>query len=326
MSNGPFGANFGGRSRPETGARGGAQPAGAVPADADGAAVKDVTTASFSADVVQASRRQPVIVDFWAPWCGPCKQLTPVLERVVRAVGGRVRLAKMNIDDHPSIPGQLGVRSIPAVFAFVNGQPVDGFMGAVPESEVKAFVDRLLGGAAGGGDPIAEALEEAKSRLAAGDAPGAAQLFAAVLQEEPENLGAIAGLADCYLGLGDASRAEALLARVPAGKGDDPALAGVKAKLKLAGELAGLGDPRALQARLAANADDHQARFDLASIAQARNRRAEAADGLLEIVRRDRSWNDDGARRRLLELFEIWGAADPATRDARRRLAALLFS
>lgn len=327
MSNGSFGANFGGRPRPGTGsaAGSGTLPAAAPATGADDA-IKDVTTASFSADVIAASRRQPVIVDFWAPWCGPCKQLTPVLERVVKAAGGRVRLAKMNIDDHPSIPGQLGVRSIPAVFAFVNGQPVDGFMGAVPESEVKTFVDRLLGGGAGGGDPIAEALAEAGNRLAAGDAPGAAQLFAAVLQEDAGNLAAVAGLAECYLGLGDAPRAEALLARVPAESHDDPALAGVRTKLKLAAEIAGLGDPRELEAKLAANADDHQARFDLALIAQARNRRAEAAEGLLEIVRRDRSWSDDGARRKLLELFGVWGATDPATKDARRRLSALLFS
>ncbi|KAB0675664.1 thioredoxin [Aureimonas leprariae] len=326
MSNGFFGANFGGR--PHRGAETPAGSGGTPPAASAGADgfVKDVTTASFSADVIAASRQQPVIVDFWAPWCGPCKQLTPILEKVVKAAGGRVRLAKMNIDEHPSIAGQLGVRSIPAVFAFVGGQPVDGFMGAMPESEVKAFVDRLLGGADGGADPIVAALEEAKARLAAGDASGAAQFFAAVLQEEPENAAAIAGLAECYLEAGDVQRAEALLTGAPVDKQGDAAFAGIRAKLKLAAETAGLGDPRALLERVQTDANDHQARFDLALIAQARNRRADAAEGLLEIIRRDRAWNDDGARRKLLELFDVWGAADPATRDARRRLSALLFS
>ncbi|MEF2072467.1 thioredoxin [Consotaella aegiceratis] len=337
MSDNPYGSSFGGYgaqttgpaangagespapSAPSAGLTGFDAASGAAPADL----IKDTTTASFAADVIQESRKQPVLVDFWAPWCGPCKQLGPVLERVVRAAGGKVKLVKMNIDEHPSVAGQLGVRSIPAVFAFSGGQPVDGFMGALPESEVRQFVDRLAGG---GADPVAEALEEAKKLLDAGDTAGAAQYFGAVLQHDPDNAAAAGGLAECYLALGDAPHAKAIIDQVPAAKASDPAVAAVKAKLKLAEEISGLGDPVALQARIEGNPDDHQARYDLALIAQARGQKAEAAGHLLEVIRRDRSWEDDGARRKLLELFDAWGAADPATRDARRRLSTLLFS
>ena len=336
-SNNPYGSGYGtqtsGLSRQAPGAAAAGRPApapggaGRAGAGAGGDLVKDTTTASFAADVIQPSRTQPVLVDFWAPWCGPCKQLTPILERVVQAAGGRVKLVKMNIDDHPSIAGQLGVQSIPAVFAFVNGQPVDAFMGALPESEVKAFVDRLTGGAATpGGDPVAEALEEAKALLGEGDAAEAAQLFAVVLQHAPDSLPAVAGLADCYLALGDAPRARAILDQAPADKADDPALAPVRTRLKLAEEIARLGNPATLKTRLAADAADHRARFDLALIEQAKGDRAAAAAHLLEIVRRDRAWDDDGARRKLLEFFEAWGGADPATKDARRKLSTLLFS
>ncbi|MCB8839238.1 thioredoxin [Aurantimonas sp. VKM B-3413] len=337
MSNNPYGNSQGGYGRqttmagrepaagqaPATGLSGfgGSQPS--APADL----IKDTTTAKFSADVIQESRRQPVIVDFWAPWCGPCKQLTPILERAVTAAGGKVKLVKMNIDEHPAIAGQLGVQSIPAVFAFVGGQPVDGFMGALPESEVKAFIDRLTQGHGGEeGDPIAEALDQAKGLLDQGDAASAAQLFGAILQHEPGHPGATAGLAECYIAAGDAERAKALIDQVPADKADDPALAGVRAKLKLAEEIAELGDPVQLQARIEGDPDDHQARYDLALIAQARGDRATAAGHLLEIIRRERGWNDEGARKKLLEFFEAWGPTDPATKEARRRLSSLLFS
>ncbi len=342
MSNSPFG--FGGGNAPGGNGGGygnpyGAQtvskaPAGAAPAPAPGAdagdLVKDTTTAKFSADVLQESRRQPVLVDFWAPWCGPCRQLTPILEKAVRAAGGRVKLVKMNIDEHPSIAGQLGVQSIPAVFAFVGGQPVDGFMGALPEGEVKAFIDRLVamagGGGEAGGDPVAEALDQARAMLEAGDASGAAQLFAAVLQHEPENGPATAGLAECFLDAGDPARAKALVDALPAEANEDKALAAVRTRLKLLDEIAKLGDPVSLAGRLQANPDDHQARYDLALIAQAQGNRDEAATQLLEIVRRDRAWNEDGARRKLLEFFDAWGPTDPATKEARRRLSSLLFS
>ncbi|KQT60738.1 MULTISPECIES: thioredoxin [unclassified Aureimonas] len=337
MSNNPYGTQgYGtqgyGAQTTATGARAPSAPTGggggAAPSPAGAAdLVKDTTTAKFPADVLQESRRQPVLVDFWAPWCGPCKQLTPILEKVVHAAGGRVKLVKMNIDEHPSIAGQLGVQSIPAVFAFVNGQPVDGFMGALPESEVKAFVDRLTGGAAAGGeDPVAAAFEDAKALLAEGDVTQAAQVFSAILQHDAGHVGALGGLADCYLTMGDAAHARAILDSVPADKAADPAVAGVATRLKLAEEIAELGDPVALQARIEGDADDHQARFDLALIAQARGQRDVAAGHLLEIIRRDRSWNEDGARRKLLEFFEAWGGGDAATKDARRKLSTLLFS
>ncbi|MBB3936093.1 putative thioredoxin [Aureimonas phyllosphaerae] len=325
MSNNPYASQLGGYGAQTTAAGLGGTGRSAAPAPAS-ELVKDTTTAAFSADVVRESRNQPVLVDFWAPWCGPCKQLTPVLERAVQAAGGRVKLVKMNIDEHPSIAGQLGVQSIPAVFAFVDGQPVDGFMGALPESEVKAFIDRLTAGrAAPGGDPLAEALEQAAGFLAAGNAAQASQLFGAVLQHDPENAKAAAGLAECYLAAGDTARAQSLADAMPPSVLDDPAFATVRARLKLQEEIAGLGDASALEARLAANPDDHQARYDLALIAQAKGDRAGAADQLLEIVKRDRTFEDDGARRKLLEFFEAWGPMDPATKDGRRKLSSLLF-
>ena len=344
MSDNPYGNPYGGQSggfgqqtvglgqgaagaapqQPTAPAAGGLSGFGqpvAAPADV----IKDTTTAQFAADVIQESRNQPVLVDFWAPWCGPCKQLTPILEKAVQASGGKVKLVKMNIDQHPSVAGQLGVQSIPAVFAFVNGQPVDGFMGALPESEVNAFIAKLTSGQPGG-DPIAEALEEANALLAAGDVGNATQIFGAILQHEPGHPAASAALADQFLQAGDTERAKALIAEVPADKAEDPAVAGVKAKLKLQEEIASLGDPVELQARLEGDADDHQARFDLALIANAKGDRDTAAGHLLEIIRRDRSFDDDGARRKLLELFAAWGPGDPATKEARRRLSSVLFS
>ncbi|MCK5931091.1 MAG: thioredoxin [Fulvimarina manganoxydans] len=291
--------------------------------------IKDTTTAKFADDVIKESRNQPVLVDFWAPWCGPCKQLTPILEKVVKAARGKVKLVKMNIDEHPSIAGQLGVQSIPAVFAFVGGRPIDGFMGALPESELKGFIDRLIQQAGGGageeGDPIADALAQAAEMIAAGDASNAAQLYGAILQHEPGHAAATAGLAECYLQFGDSQRAEELLNSLPADKAADPAVTALRTKMKLAEEIAKLGDPTSLEQRLAANPDDHRARFDLALIAQAKGDRAGAAEHLLEIIRRDREFEDDGARRKLLEFFEVWGPTDPATKDARRKLSALLF-
>ncbi|WP_394888279.1 thioredoxin [Mesorhizobium sp. AaZ16] len=287
--------------------------------------VKDVTTKSFAADVIQESRRQPVLVDFWAPWCGPCKQLAPALEKVVQAAAGRVKLVKMNIDEHPAIAGQLGIQSIPAVIAFKDGQPVDGFMGAIPESQIRNFVDKVAGKGDGQAQ-IADALTAAAEARDAGDLQDAAQIYDAVLAQAPDNADAIAGLADILFQAGDSAAAQEVLARVPEDKKDVPAIAAVRAKLALAEQAAALGDPGELERRLAADPKDHQARFDLAMIQNALGQREEAADNLLAIVKADRTWKDDGARAQLLQFFEAWGPTDEVTLGARRKLSSLLFS
>lgn len=299
---------------------------GAAPPAAPAAPVKDVTTASFSADVLQESRRQPVLVDFWAPWCGPCKQLAPVLEKVVREAGGRVKLVKMNIDEHPGVAGQLGIQSIPAVIAFKNGQPVDGFMGAVPESQIRQFIGKLVGKDGAPAAGVAEALAAAKQAVEAGDLQGAAQLFDAVLAEAPDNGEAIAGLAGLLFDAGDIEGAREVLAMLPEGVKEPAPVAALKARMKLADEAAKLGDPKALERRLAADPGDHQARFDLAMIQNAKGERQEAADNLLAIVKADRQWREDGARAQLLRFFEAWGMTDPVTLATRRKLSSLLFS
>ncbi|WP_367717698.1 thioredoxin [Nitratireductor sp. GISD-1A_MAKvit] len=286
--------------------------------------IKDTTTAAFTADVIQESRNQPVLVDFWAPWCGPCKQLTPIIENAVRAAGGKVKLVKMNIDEHPAIAGQLGVQSIPAVFAFKDGQPVDGFMGALPESQVKAFIDKLTADA--GGDEIAGALEAAREAVANGDQQMAAQVFSAILQRDPENVDAIGGLADLLFEAGQKEQAEQVLARAPDKHRDAAPIAAVQAKMALAEQVADLGDSAELEKRIAADPNDHQARFDLALLQNAKGDRSAAAENLLAIIRADREWQDDGARAQLLKFFEAWGPSDPATLSARRRLSSLLFS
>ncbi|KQZ96046.1 thioredoxin [Mesorhizobium sp. Root157] len=287
--------------------------------------IKDATTASFSADVIQESRKQPVMVDFWAPWCGPCKQLTPLLEKAVKAAGGKVKLVKMNIDEHPSIAGQLGIQSIPAIIAFKDGQPVDGFMGAIPESQISEFIEKV-GGKGDGKAAIAEALAAAAEARGAGDMQTAADIYDAVLQEAPDAVEAIAGLADLLLEAGDSAGADAVLERVPEDKRDAPELAAVRTKISLAAQAANLGNPAELEKRLEQNPKDHQARFELAMIHNAMGERDKAADGLLAIIKTDRTWNDDGARAQLLQFFEAWGMADEATLSARRKLSSLLFS
>jgi putative thioredoxin len=297
----------------------------ATPAAAPaGDLIKDTTTASFSADVIQESRKQPVLVDFWAPWCGPCKQLTPLLEKAVLAAGGQVRLVKMNIDEHPSIAGQLGIQSIPAVIAFRDGQPVDGFMGAVPESQIQAFIAKL-GGQDAAAD-IAAALEEARKAAESGDNQTATAIYEAVLQQAPDTVEAIAGLATVLFDAGDAEGAESLLSGVPEAARNAPAVAALSARMALAAQADSLGDPAELERRVAENPKDHQARFDLAMAQNARGERTKAADNLLAIVKSDRTWKDDGARSQLLQLFEAWGMTDEATLAARRKLSSLLFS
>ena len=291
---------------------------------AESGAVKDATTASFRQDVIAESARQPVLVDFWAPWCGPCKQLAPALEKVVRDSAGKVKLVKMNIDEHPEIAGQMGIQSIPAVIAFQKGQPVDGFMGALPEGRIRQFVERLVGPL---GDGSAEALAEAQALAAAGDAAGAAQLFSAILAENPAEQKALGGLARLYVDMGELEQARGVLAALPAGGKEDAAVAAARAALDLAEQAASVGgDFAALERQVAADPADHQARFDLALALAAAGRREEAADRLLEIVKRARAWNEDGARKQLLQFFEAWGPMDEATVTARRKLSAALFS
>lgn len=328
--NNPFSGSFGGnagqyaQSVQYGGADRGKVSLGEAPAAAD--LVKDTTTATFAADVIQESRRQPVLVDFWAPWCGPCKQLTPQLEKAVKAAGGKVKLVKMNIDDHPSVAGQLGIQSIPAVIAFKDGQPVDGFMGAIPESQITQFIQKVGGKGGGGAPQITEALAAAAEAREAGDTQTAADIYDAILEQSPETIEAIAGLGEILFEAGDSQGAEAVLAKAPEDKKDAPALAALRAKMTLAAEAAALGNPAEFERRLAANPNDHQARFDLAMVQNARGERMQAADNLLAIVRADRTWNDDGARAQLLKFFEAWGMTDEATLSARRKLSSLLFS
>ena len=288
------------------------------------ALVADTTMQNFVKDVIEASKQRPVLVDFWAPWCGPCKQLTPILEKAVRAAKGAVKLVKLNIDEHPQIHGQMGIQSIPAVIAFSNGQPVDGFMGALPEGQVADFIKRLVK------EPIeddsAEALKTAEEVLASGDAAGAAGIFAEIAAAEPDNVAAHAGMVRAYVKAGETDQARQTLALIPEAKQNDPAVAAARTALELAEQAKSVGPIGELEQKVAANPADHQARFDLAVALNADGKREEAADHLLAIIKRDRKWNDDAARKQLVQFFEAWGFADPAAVEGRKKLSSVLFA
>jgi putative thioredoxin len=329
----------------------GGRPVASRPTEtADGSSphIKDAGLATFAADVLEASREVPVIVDFWAPWCGPCKTLGPALEKAVTEANGAVRLVKVNIDENPEIAQQLRIQSIPTVYAFRNGQPVDGFMGAIPESQLKAFVSQLAAGGSGqdqgdghdhgdghgdghghghgGPEHTAEVLAVAADALAKGDVATAAQAYGHVLQDEPGHPGAVAGLASSYLKSGDIERAKSTLQLVRPDGATDEAIRAVEAELKLREAAPGPGETSPLKEKLAQNANDHQARFDLALALDAAGDRDAALTELLDIVRRDRKWNEDAARKQLVILFEAMGPTDPRTIEARRKLSSLLFS
>src|SRR6478735_10469906 len=288
-------------------------------AAAPAAGVKDTTTQTFVKDVIEESKRQPVLVDFWAEWCGPCKQLTPVLEKVVRAAKGKVKLVKMDIDKYPQIAGQLGVQSIPAVFAFSNGQPVDGFMGALPEGQVMAFLERLTKGAVGADEK--DLLKSAEATLAEGNAAGAAEIYAQLLAEDGGNVQALAGLARCYVETAALEQAKQTLALVPEAKQNEAAVAAARAALEIAEQAKSLGPIAELEEKVSADPLNHQARFDLDVALNAKGKREDAVKHLIEIVKRDRKWNDDGARKQLVQFFEAWGPTDPATIEGRKRLS-----
>ena len=286
---------------------------------------------TFMADVIEASRAMPVLVDFWATWCGPCKQLTPTLEKVVKAAGGRVKLVKIDIDKNQGLVRQLAqlglpMQSVPTVAAFWQGQIADVFQGAKPESEVKRFIEALLK-TAGGSMPTADLLAEARAALEEGDAEGAGEMFSALLQQEPENGDAWGGLIRSLLALGREEDAEQALTGVPEKLAEHAEIAGARSALMLAREgREASAQLDQLKARLEADSNDHQARYDLATALNAMGERAQAAEALLHILRIDRTWNEGAARLQLLKFFEAWGSDEPATSGARRRLSAILFS
>jgi len=298
---------------------GGGAAAGAAP-------VKDVSTANFMAEVVDASFDQPVIVDFWAPWCGPCKQLGPILEKVVRTANGAVRMVKLNIDENPEIAQQMRIQSIPAVYAFKDGRPVDGFVGAVPESQVKQFVQRL-GGGSGGPSPVEEAMAMAKEAAQSGDHGTAAAIYSQVIQHDPGNAEAVAGLARAMVGRGELDQARQVLDGAPKDIERNPEIAAARSSLDLAEQAQkAMGSVGKLRARIEQNPDDHEARFELATALFGAGQREEAVDELLTLFKRDREWNEQAARKQLVKFFEAMGPTDPLTLSARRRLSSLMFS
>ncbi len=319
---GSMGGGYGGGYQTNTQA-GAASPSAAPAANAADLIV-DTTTQTFMQDVIEGSRNQVVLVDFWAPWCGPCKQLTPTLEKVVKEANGAVKLVKMNIEDYPEVAGQMGVQSIPAVFAFKGGQPVDGFMGAQTEGEIKKFLDRI--GVQIGPSDLEVMLEKADELRDAEGYPEAAQLYGGALSIDAGNVQALCGLAMCYLALAEKDHAKQMLDMVPEDQRGSQYFVAAKAALELAEQSEGLDDLSELRQRVDVNADDHQARFDLALALSGKGDKNGAVDELIEIIRRDREWNEDGARKQLLQFFEAWGFKDSGAVYGRRKLSSILFS
>ncbi len=288
--------------------------------------IKEGSTAGFVIDVIEMSRKVPVIVDFWAPWCGPCKQLGPMLEKLVGEQKGAVRMVKIDVDRNQELAAQLRVQSVPMVYAFKDGRPVDAFVGALPESQIRTFIQRLTTGGPAAVPSTADAVGEAKDLLAEGDAETAAQIFQQVLQEEPDNVAAIAGLLRCLLALGDAASAKAMLAQLPDEVTRHADVAAVRSALELLDSAGAVGPAAELRRKVATDPTDLQARYDLAMAYYAGGEHEAAVDELLEVFRRDRTWNDDAARKQLVKLFEAFGPTDPRTLAGRRRLSSLLFS
>ena len=304
---------------------GGGQPVSTPAPAGTGDLVKDSNTQNFMRDVIEPSRQQPVIVDFWAPWCGPCKQLGPALEKVVREAKGKVRMVKINIDENPQLAQQMRIQSIPAGYAFLNGQPVDGFMGALPESQIKQFIDRL-GGQGSMAEEIEAVLADARVLVEEKDYQHAAQLFAQLLQVDRENAGAIAGLVRCEIAMGDLENAQKTLALVPPAKANDPEVLSVKAQLELALNPVDVSEIGTLKVQVEKNPDDFQARLDLAVLLNGAGERAEATDQLIYIIKMMRAWNDEAARKQLVKFFEAWGPKDEFTVAGRRKLSSVLFA